>query len=316
MLNATDEERQSIVDYLASQTPEEQVELLQKVYSERLHGVTHDIWDVHTDKERWWVVTQPTNLYSQSQFPNMDLALTFHVGLCLRIPRSDRREIKDLWVEPLLGCWRAFQMAQDAIAEVQEVEDYQALGVRCRECLLSLVHCVQDALDASVSAASLKRSDFVGWAEAMADTVLAGHSQKPRRQLLKTSAKATWEFVNWLTHSRSAHYHDSEAALGATEQTLNLFTTACIRHMRGVPERCPGCGSQRLAPERGRKAAEPDRIFERPVCAICGWSGVPVEISGAPTLDESDRPEPEGDCVIMTVPLRGPGPPKRTDQDR
>ena len=146
MLNATDDERQAIVDYLASQAPDERVELVQKVYSERLHGTTHDIWDVHTDKDRWWVITEPTNLYSQSQFPNMDLALTFHVGLCLRIPRSERRDVTDLLVEPLLGCWRAFQQAHDAIGAAQEVEDYQALGVRCRECLLSLVHSVQQAI--------------------------------------------------------------------------------------------------------------------------------------------------------------------------
>jgi hypothetical protein len=35
---------------------------------------------VHTDVDRWWVIMQPTNLYAQEQFPNMDLALTFHVG--------------------------------------------------------------------------------------------------------------------------------------------------------------------------------------------------------------------------------------------
>ena len=53
--------------------------------------IRHDIWDVHTDVDRWWVITEPMNLYSQDQFPNMDLALSFHVGLCLRIPRSERQ---------------------------------------------------------------------------------------------------------------------------------------------------------------------------------------------------------------------------------
>src|SRR5436309_2334336 len=101
MIEATEKERQSVVDYLASQAPDEQVDLLQKVYSERTHSVTHDIWDVHTDKGRWWVITQPTNLYSQAQFPNMDLALTFHIGLCLRIPRDHGQTLGELQVEPL-----------------------------------------------------------------------------------------------------------------------------------------------------------------------------------------------------------------------
>ncbi len=310
MLNATDRERQSIVDYLASQAPDERVDLVQKVYVEQLHGTTHAIWDVHTDKERWWVITEPTNLYSQAQFPNMDLALTFHVGLCLRIPSGDRRDLADLGVEPLLVCWRAFQQAHDAIGMAQEIEDYQALGVRCRECLLSLIHAVQDAV--VISAPDLKRSDFVGWGEAIADAILAGSSQKPRRQLLKSSAKATWDFVNWLTHSRSAHFHDAEAALASTEQTLSLFTTACIRHIRGVPDRCPSCGSQRLAPERGRHDSDSSKLYERPVCTACGWSGQPVEI---PVPVSADRVEPRGDCAIMTTPLRGTPPPGPTNDD-
>ena len=34
-------------------------------------------------------------LYSQDQFPNMDLALTFHLGLSLRVPRSEERSLTD-----------------------------------------------------------------------------------------------------------------------------------------------------------------------------------------------------------------------------
>lgn len=117
MLNANNDERQVIVDYLATQAPDERVDLLQKVYTERLHDITYDIWDVHTEKERWWVITNPTNLYLQSQFPNMDLALTFHVGLSLRIPRSGRHDIADLKVEPLLAAWRALDQAEEAKAQ-------------------------------------------------------------------------------------------------------------------------------------------------------------------------------------------------------
>ena len=172
---------------------------------------------------------------------------------------------------------------------------------------------MQDAIDPPASAAELKRSDFVGWADVIADTALAGPSQKARRQLLKLSAKATWDFVNWLTHARSAHFHDAEAALAVTEQTLGLFTTACIRHMRGVPDCCPSCGSQRLAPERGMHASEPDRLYERPVCTVCGWAGERVEVPVAASA--SERAQPHGDCVIMTVPLRGASPPKPTGDD-
>src|SRR5260221_14047421 len=123
MLPASDQERQDILNYLESQsTPE--VELLQKVYTERLYSTTHDIWDVHErGGQRWWVITNPTNLYAQDQFPNMDLALTFHVGLCLRIPRSDRPLLRESQAEPFLACWRGLDEAGDAYRRGEETED-------------------------------------------------------------------------------------------------------------------------------------------------------------------------------------------------
>ena len=309
MLNANNDERQAIVDYVASESPGERIDLLQKVYTERLHDITYDIWDVHTEKERWWVITNPTNLYLQSQFPNMDLALTFHVGLSVRIPRSGRREVADLKVEPLLAAWRALDQAEDAITAAQENEDYQALGVRCRECLLSLVHAMQSAIEPP-AATDLKQSDFPGWAEVIADTSLPGAGQKERRHLLKSSAKQSWQFVNWLTHARSSHFHDAEAALETTKQTLGLFATACIRHLRGVPEACPACGSQRLAPERGLLSTRPNTFYERPICKACGFAGQPVEVRIKPRASKTKKSE--GDCVTMSVPLRGSRPPRPT----
>src|SRR3954470_261877 len=101
MLKTTVQEREHVLGYMSDQASNETVELAQKVYSEQVHTVKHDIWDVHTNRGRWWIITNPTNLYSQDQFPNMDLALTFHAGLCLRMPRSERQPLTELRVEPL-----------------------------------------------------------------------------------------------------------------------------------------------------------------------------------------------------------------------
>lgn len=85
MLAFTQEEADKITAYMNWQAPDLIVEFVQKVYSENVLSSTHDVWDVHTNVDRWWVITGMTNLYSQEQFPNMDLALTFHIGLCLRM---------------------------------------------------------------------------------------------------------------------------------------------------------------------------------------------------------------------------------------
>jgi hypothetical protein len=42
------------------------VRLLQKVHSESVRGIAQEIWDLHTQKGRWWVITNPTKMYSRS----------------------------------------------------------------------------------------------------------------------------------------------------------------------------------------------------------------------------------------------------------
>jgi hypothetical protein len=143
MLPSTPEEKQAIIDYMNWQAPDVTVEFVQKVYVENVLSHQHAVWDVHTNVDRWWVITNPTNLYSQEQFPNMDLAVTFHVGLCLRVPRSDKPALSELKLEPMAACFRQISEAQDALRDAQEVTDFQAIGVRCREALLAFTGAAQ-----------------------------------------------------------------------------------------------------------------------------------------------------------------------------
>src|SRR5271168_3991606 len=58
-------EADQIRSYIEWQAPEETVKHLEKVCSESIFGQPMDAWDVRTNKNRWWVITNPTNLYSQ-----------------------------------------------------------------------------------------------------------------------------------------------------------------------------------------------------------------------------------------------------------
>jgi len=62
MLPTTDNEIAEITDYVEWQAPDLEVTFCQKVYSESVLSHKHDVWDVHTTKDRWWVITNPTNL--------------------------------------------------------------------------------------------------------------------------------------------------------------------------------------------------------------------------------------------------------------
>ena len=305
MLSATQHEIEHVTEYMKSQAPDLTVQFVQKVYAENVLHVRHEVWDVHTDVDRWWVITEPMNLYSQDQFPNMDLALTFHVGLCLRIPHSERRKLSELSVEPFAECYRCLQEASDALAQASEVADYQSIGVRCRETLLAFVKAAQAVMPWTSAQDAPKRADLNAWSDHICSVALSGTSHEHRRHLFKTLLESAWKFTNWLTHTKSSRWHDAEAAVSSTENAITLCVSAVIRHIRGVPEQCPACGSQRLSPQRGHRHDLPDLEWERPTCDKCGWVGEPVPISDVLERDDG-RPStpPESECVIPTTPLR------------
>lgn len=90
---------EAIGPLLVKQTPHEAAEIrwyiesqaharvthLEKVQTEMLPDRKLNAWDVRTKKDRYWVITTPTNLYSQELFPSVDYTISFHIGLTLRI---------------------------------------------------------------------------------------------------------------------------------------------------------------------------------------------------------------------------------------
>ena len=238
----------------------------------------------------------------------MDLAVTFHVGLCLRIPRGERTKLSELQVEPFAACFRHVNEASDALASAQEVTDFQAIGVRCREALLAFTSAAQVVMPwTGGDDTKPKQADFKAWIEHICSVSLARHTHEHRRHLFKTLLDEAWRFSNWLTHAKASTWYDAEAATTTIEHALGLATSLVIRHVRSVPEACPACGSSRLLPEHGIHSSLPDMEWERPICEKCGWTGEPVPIFASPEsygAAVEQHPPPKGDCVIPTVPLR------------
>lgn len=305
VLPATPEEIEHVTEYMTSEAADLTVTMVQKVYSENMLDVRHDVWDVHTDKDRRWVITEPMNLYAQDQFPNMDLALTFHIGLCLRIPRSQKQKLSELPIEPFAEVYRYLDEASAAVTQAEEVGDYQAIGVRCREALLAFAYAGRAVLPWTSTDPAPKRADLKAWADHLCNVTLAGASHEHRRHLFKTLLDNAWTFANWLTHAKGTKWHDAEAAVAVTENAISLCTSAVIQQVRGVPDECPACGSHRLSSQRGFHTSMPDVEWERPTCDKCGWAGEPVLIDDVPEpSDDNKRKPPEGECIIPTVPLR------------
>ena len=304
MLKATKEEEEEVREYFEWQAPDLEVTFMQKVYSETVINTRHDVWDIHTNKDRWWVITGGTNLYSQQQFPNMDLAVTFHIGLILRIPRTAAQQENDVRLVPFTSVLEKMEEAGSAVAQARGLADFQTVGVHCREALLELIGVVQDA--AVWTEDPPQRANFRSWAEIICNAILPSSPNKERRGALKSALESAWTFSNWLTNSKSSTWIDADMAHSLTQHACDLVVPLILRELRGVPEECPECKSPRLDPEQGVNTASPGVLWERPRCGDCGWTGRPIAIAdvedGAPIITREG--ELSDEHSIMTVPFR------------
>lgn len=272
-----EDDEAAIRAYVEDQAGEAVVHV-ERAASEMVGPVRHEIWDVHCTDSRWWVVTNPTNLYDQADFKSRDVVLTFHVGLGLRMAVMNERRVP---VAPqpaalLPGSWRRWQQAFETYESGDEAETFQAVGVRLRECLVSFIGEATDETMVPNGGTPPKAADIKGWADLLADYLAPGSSASRLRSYLKKVAGETWDLVNWLTHAKNAVRLDAEMALKAVEHLLGFFTAARMRFDRDV-RRCDQCGSYDV---RGGR------------CTHCGWvdeSYEPPEVAPLTEEELADR---------------------------
>jgi predicted Zn-ribbon and HTH transcriptional regulator len=268
----SEREAQEIKDYVEREAHgEEKVLHLEKVASERIFGREHDVWDVHTDKERWWVVTGPTNLYSQTLMPSLDYTLSFHIGLMARVEARREPEGSQAEQEFLLVTNRKMVQASEAFDKADEAEEFQAVGMRCRECLLALVRELVEDSDIAQGDDLPKVADFLAWNQRIANAVTSGGSAEHIRGYLKTTAERAWRLVNWLTHAANATRSDAALVLSATSHVINNYALSVLKRKIGAPERCGRCKSYRITVDW-----RPDLGLYVPRCEACGAEKLPA----------------------------------------
>jgi hypothetical protein len=259
--------KKAIADYVEIQA-REKVLHTEKVKTEHVMGRDHECWDVHTDKDRYWVVTDPTNLYSHDLFPSLDYTMSFHIGVTTRMLHSSRGAPNKAHKSRFMTIWRIWEQAADALDAAEEAEDFQAVGMRCRETLIRMVRALAKPSMVPHGEVAPKRSDVVNWSSLIANTVASGQHNDAIRGHLKAIAKSTWELANWLTHTSGAKRIDAVFVIDATRTVLDNFGTATIRHESGSPEQCPECGSYAVEAEFDPDLM-PDPYFS--LCGHCGW---------------------------------------------
>lgn len=273
MPQVSEHEERSVRQYVEGQLRDDEdgVTLVQRVAQERVGARTYSTYDVRTAKGRWWVITDPMNLYDQDSFPEVDQLLTFHLGLGLRLAQSSRVEVEPDRREHAEGAWRRYAAAVEALETANDdAEHFQAVGIHCRESLLALARENQAAAWVGDVPEAPKGDDLKGWMAIFAARLLPDRRQ---RAYLREVTDKTWDIAVGLQHNTKATLWDAELTLRAVGHLLNTFMLARVKHERGEPALCPSCGSYRLTED-----GEADEVTGEPgyaqwtLCAACGWT--------------------------------------------
>ncbi|EYT59721.1 hypothetical protein [Microbacterium sp. UCD-TDU] len=267
-MEMSEPEERRIRDYVNSQShDDDRAGLVQKVGARRILGRPREIYDVHCEHTRWWVITDPTNLYSQDDFPDFEQALIFHLGLGVIMAERERTELEEDQLEHVSTAWRRFSQAVDAMNDAGESEDYQAVGIKCRDALIALAKTHADAEWIGDLDERPKGADFKGWANIFADRLAEGRM----RSYLKALVDKTWDLTVWLQHNANATPLDADIVIEATGQVLQVMSKLMRQREDGPIPRCPKCESYRLNEDIEQTTEPEPGFYESTVCESCGW---------------------------------------------
>jgi len=169
-------------------------------------------------------------LYSQKLFPSLDYTFSFHVGLYTRMMQSEMCHEQEEAHDRINQLWNRLAGAQGTLFNAKKIEDFQSVGMKCRECLLLLAQSLAKPDMVPAGEDAPKRGDFIHWCELIANDIAGGSAAESIRTYLKQVSKTTWQLVNWLTHSHHAGRFDGVIATEATENVMETFMTAWAKY--------------------------------------------------------------------------------------
>lgn len=222
-------------------------------------GVKVNVWNVKTDVDgSWWVVegeTVPMNLYPQEAYYfSADEVYSFHMGLMERLyathdeyePENFVRAITlDRDIAPTL--FRKLKNVAELIDTAKEIEDFQAIGVQCREILIELGNTIYSP-EMAGEEEQPQASNFKRKAELFVRFNLSGSDNSDYRSYIKKLTEATWDYVCKITHSQNATFYEVSTCVTLTTSLVGVYEN--IRQKMNDPLAqciCKNCKSKKLS---------------------------------------------------------------------
>jgi hypothetical protein len=260
-----------IARYVEREAPDEAVQHVERVKVEYVMGTPYEVWDVTTDKDRYWVLSNMRNFYSQRHFPSLDYTLSFHIGLMTRL-RSREEHLAE-GSTPFDEVLRRLHQAEDTLDRAVEAADFQSVGMQLREGMISLMAAARRRTELSPEIERPQDANVVAWSGLLFDHYCPGRTNKELRQYLKATTERAWGLVNWLTHHRNAN---KTAALIAKHAVDTIVVHMAHLSNRGRWDRtgeCPRCGSRAVRTFFDHEIGSNGAYFDD--CGECSWNSHP-----------------------------------------
>ena len=247
------------------------------------------VWNVKTSNDgNWWVVEgdhTPMNLYPQhAYYFSTDEVYSFHMGLMERMKASQSEYHPEEYVEAMtLGAelapvlFRRLKNLARQIDTAEELEDFQSIGVQCREILIELGNNIYTP-EMAGNDAPPKASDFKKKAELFTRFNLPGQgSNKEYRSIIKKLTDSTWDYANKITHSQSSTFYEASTCVSLTMSLVCTYENLRQKSHDLLAEyQCTSCKSKKLSIS-SFETSDDVIIHLDLICAECG-ALTPVEL--------------------------------------
>lgn len=260
-----------IADYVERDT-HQTVQHVERIKVEHVMGTPYEVWDVTTDEDRYWVLTNGLMLYTQQHFQSLDYTLSFHIGLMMRL-RSREEKFGADFVTPFDEVTRRLGQAEDDLEQAVEVIDFQAVGMQLRECMILLIAATRDRTELPEGTEEPQAANVKAWSELLFNHYCPGSSNDRIRGYLKATTDKAWELVNWLTHYQNANRTAALIAKRAVDTIVVHMANILTRDLWDRTDQCPRCGSRAVRKYYDPEIASDGDYFEH--CRKCEWTNHP-----------------------------------------
>jgi len=220
-------------------------------------GVEVRVWNIKTDIDgAWWVVegdSVPMNLYPQEAYYfSADEVYSFHMGLMERMNASAEYKPEEFIEAITLGCdiapqlFRKLKIIALSIDSAVEIEDFQAIGVQCREILIELGNSIyfEEMADGNEQP---QASNFKKKAELFLQFYLNGSDNGDYRSIIKKVTEATWDYTCKITHSSNSTFYEASTCVTLCTSLVGIYENIRQKVFDPISQcKCRVCKSKKL----------------------------------------------------------------------